>query len=586
MRAEKNQPNTIRAPHVFIGLVAGLALLMLVACTSTGVDPAQLPDVEVLARATASNCGCVLYGSYPHNRPTRTPTPTGTWVPARPTSTPTPTRPWGGCDYCTMPPRATRTVPAWPSAVTCTAAPDESTSTPMPTEESPLFPTFAAATPLPAVLGVINPQPLEHLEGDALPGGVTIDLYGHPVLVWSQFNADAGQEAAGRVYVKTADPQTGQWRNARSVNPPGIYKIGKAGPESAIAAGPDGTIYVVYVRSDGTNALLEWRASSDGGTRWSSPADLPYPSSNNELYNVRLVVDPAGQPHIVALLVQTGCDPEQPCGDVVYYERRGDGSWREERRPVSATGARQNSVAVATLPLPNGAIRSILAWSENSSAAYSSYKDGPDGAWSRPVLLSNNHPPMPDYEPGFGGTMRLQAFGYAGRPWVWAGWSSYSTGYVASTWSSDGGMSWTPEDAIAYLPIESQPGEGTPFVPPRTWGTIHEPTPYWSAAHNRLLVISNFCTRGSSRTCFPVLAYGKAGAQGREWAGYISPNDEPVRLFGPTSWEQASQLRGPTIYGGAPANAILLWREPNGSRELHIARLNLDVLMSGTESPR
>src|SRR5207245_547038 len=114
---------------------------------------------------------------------------------------------------------------SWPGLVTCTAAPDQPTSTPEATEISPAFPTLPVPTPLPAVLGVINPLVVADLEGEALPGGVAVDRQGRPVLIWSQLNPDARQEEAERVYLQTTDPATGQWRAARSVNPPGNYKI-------------------------------------------------------------------------------------------------------------------------------------------------------------------------------------------------------------------------------------------------------------------------------------------------------------------------------------------------------------------------
>ena len=551
------------------GLALALAGLLLAACASQ-VDPALLPDTIVLGTATVT--GCTGYGTRPH---WRSPTPTGTGTPPTLTPTATPTRP-DTCDFCTMRPRATRTPISWPGPIrTCTAAPDEATSTAAPTEESPRFPTVPVPTALAPALGVINPLELPVLEGEAHPGGVATDPFGRPVLIWSQLNPDPGQETAGHVYVALTDVTTGQWLPARSINAePGIYKIGKSAPEAAIGVAPDGTLYAVYVRSTGQQAALAARTSTDRGASWSAPLTLPYASSNDELYNVRLVVDAAGQPHVVGLIVQAGCDSAKPCGDLVYYERRPDGSWRAAYRPVTAGAGRQYSVAVATLPLADGRIRTILAWDEGDTAIYSSYKDGGAGGWSRPVLISTNHPPIVDYEPGFGGSLQVATCNDGTTTWAWAGWSGYSTGYLAGTWSPDGGATWLPEDLFAYLPHDVSGPVG---------GTIHPPTAYWSPAHHRLLVISAYCLAGQ---CFPVLAYGAPGEPGRTWAGYVGPQNPPIRAFGPTGWETATDLRGPLGYGGAPRYTVLFWRENAGTPVLHLARLDLDTLLSGTEAPR
>ena len=57
---------------------------------------------------------------------------------------------------------------------------------------------------------------------------------------------------------------------------------------------------------------------------------------------------------------------------------------------------------------------------------------------------------IPDYEPGFGGTLRLLPFQYGGAAWVYFVWSLYSTGRVCLVYSQDGGVTWSGEDALAY----------------------------------------------------------------------------------------------------------------------------------------
>src|SRR4051794_34703567 len=137
------------------GLLLLPVLVGLVACTATP-NAALLSDAEALATATVA--GCAPYGSYPHSRPSATPTPTGTWVPPTPPRTFPPTPP-PGCDYCTLVPAATQTPVSWPPPiVTCTPAPDEPTLPPAHRDPPPLFPTLPAPTALPALVG--NTQPL------------------------------------------------------------------------------------------------------------------------------------------------------------------------------------------------------------------------------------------------------------------------------------------------------------------------------------------------------------------------------------------------------------------------------------------
>lgn len=554
-----------------------LSLILLVAC---GLPASTLPDGAVIATATASNCGCFLYSSYPHgDYYTATATPTGTWATQTPTPRPTPTRPPAGCDYCTLPPAPTRTVPAWPSPIiTCTPSADQPTSSPVPTEPPALFPTFPPNTPLPAMIGNSAPYALANMEGEGLPGGVAISpLTGRNVAIWTQVNLDFPDQ--GRVYVQRQGPPAGNWLPARTINPPGL-NLGGA-PESAIGINRAGVLYAAYTHVTGGGAVIDWTRSTDDGASWSPPATFGE-RSPSAIYNLRLVIDRAGLPHIGAIATVVD-DPASPSGDVLYFELQADGSWRHERRPLQGRGGRQHNMALAV----QGAdpVRTILAL-DDDQVVYSGFKDGSGGAWQQvgPLIDGQSQPyGIRDYLPGgLDHSMRLTPFtDTAGQAWTYLFYSLYSTGRICYFYSRDGGATWSGEDALAYFPI---PGGGPP---PLVNGTVHGPSPFYDAAHNKVFVLYQYADRtypdGGGQ--FPVFAYSDPGADHGGWSRFADPLHEPVRLFRSTRFNAADRLRiseppGEITSAGAPA--ALLWREATGQREIYFAQLWPATLLSLT----
>jgi hypothetical protein len=429
------------------------------------------------------------------------------------------------------------------------------------------------------------------MEGEALPGGVaTNPLTGRPYLIWSQLNTDPGQEQSGRVYLKLTDPRTGQWLPSRTVNEPGDYKIGKGGPESAVGVAGDGTIYVVYVRAEGDDAYLEWRSSTDNGQMWTAPQTLPYPGVGM-IYNVRLLLDDLGQPHIAAIAKRgTDCgDEADGCGDIIYHERLVDGTWRSENRPLSGRGERQYNLTMSLFNLPDGTVRTLIGWTEEH-AVYTSYKDEAQGSWQQPhFVIDGDARPygIPDYWPGWTG-MQTLSFQYDGRQWVYFFWSLYSTGRLCFVYSSDGGVTWSGEDALAYNPIVSLPDPGTPYAPPAVWGGAYEPLPFWDAAHARIFVVYRFRSRtvqDTSGEYFPAYAYGSPGQAGRDWVGYESDSTEPLRLFPPTLANTSRTFRGSDQHGAGSSPVYLMWVESTGSNELYFASVSPATLLSGASTP-
>lgn len=537
-----------------LGLLAGLGSVLLLAACSGASDPAQLTDAETAATATVQ--GCYPYGSVPHAGP---PTATVTGTPPTATRTPTPTRPPRDCDFCTQPPRPTRTVAAWPApAVTCLPAPGQATSTSVPTPDSPLFPTPVAPTAQPALLGVGEAVQFGNLEGEAQPGGVAVDpRSGAAWIIWTQISPDANQATAGRVYTRH-QLAAGGWSAPRAVQAPG-QAIGR---ESAVAVTSDGTVIVAWVYYQGDTAFIGWRASTDGGATWSAPATLA-DAGVADTYNLRLTADPAGGVHLAAI-AKTGGDGTG--GDVLYYEWTAGSGWHGQRRPVDR-GGRQYNLAVASFALRDTTIRTVLLWNEDQHA-YTATRDGA-GPWSAPARISGNYPPMADYQPGgLDHSMQLLAFPWQDTTALFATYSSYSTGYLAAFWSTDGGATWSPESAIGY-----NPHDGTEP------GTVHNPIPYWDGA-GHVAIAYQFCQAaeiaGERTNCFAAFAYAAPGTAGPDWTGYEDNRTPPLRLFAPTQAGSAATFRGA---GGAASYAWLLWQEQNGSRELRLAPIDWHSLL-------
>lgn len=184
--------------------------------------------------------------------------------------------------------------------------------------------------------------------------------------------------------------------------------------------------------------------------------------------------------------------------------------------------------------------------------------------------------------------MQMLTFQHEGQQWVYLFWSLYSTGRICFTYSSDGGATWSTEDAMAYNQTVDVPGAGTPFVPPTVYGSGYEPVPFWDAEHGRVFVIYRFRNRGETAQTgayFPPYAYSRPGEAGRDWVGYLSNSTEPLRLFPSTQANSSRTFRGNDQHGSGSSPVYLMWVESTGSKELYFASVSPATLLSGTDVP-
>lgn len=598
-----------------------LSLLALLLVTS-GCTGGVMSEEAAIATATACGCNCFPYGSRQYTMPTRTPTPTGTWIPPRPTRTPTPTRPSGG-SYATLVPRQPTEPPAWPPpAVTCTAAPHQPTLTPRPTVQPPVFPTFPINTPMPSGgSGTSEGRALASMSGNAGVGQPGLDpVTGAPSFIWSQDNTNQATDAEHRVYLRRMDPQTRTLQDARSVN----ILESKTGfkttyHDSAVAITPDGTVHVLYCDRRAGTGLTDalYRRSPDGNGGWSEPLRIG-DASPGWCNNMRLKAVPDG----TLLAAWTGGNsgsPEVPDSSVRLWRRSPHGEWTNISPPRMTSG-RQFESDISFLDLPDaagGGYRAFLVFDDGGNV-YATYSDPADsGHWHEPVELVNGNTMnsrlgIRDYWPS---ALRTLSFRYGDRAFVYAFWSIYSTGRIAYAYSSDadapGGPHWTEEDTFAYFP--PVPGEPEPTPPPeedeggagaqyepsldlgsqRVAGApkVHMPQPFWVPERNRVLVVYRYGTsppvEGGIRQYFAAYAYSLPDAPGHAWEGAVGPqfgHATPLRAFPPTQYEAMNQLQGTGILDSTGA-AWLAWMEKGPAKEMFFGAIWPYTLISANNQP-
>ncbi len=614
---------TLAAPWlpVVLGLLALPALL-------AGCASGMMSEQAAIATATACRCNCFPYGSRQYTLPTGTPTPTGTWIPPRPTNTPVPTRPSGG-SYATLVPRQPTEPPAWPPpAITCTAAPDQPTLTPRPTIPPPIFPTLPINTPMPSGgSGTSEGRAIASMSGNAGVGQPAIDpVTGAPSFIWSQDNTNQATDAEHRVYLRRMDPQTRTLTDARSVN----VLESKTGfkttyLDSAVAITPDGVVNVLYcdrrAGSNLTDAL--YRHSPDGNIGWSEPLRIG-DASPTWCNNVRLKAAPDG----ALLAAWTGGNsdrPEAPDSFVRVWRRSPSGEWTNVSPPRMTSG-RQFESDISFLGVPEsqgGGYRTFLIFDDGSNV-YATYSDqtadGQWQGWHEPVELvdsaaMNSRLGILDYWPS---SLRTLVFRYQGRAFVYAFWSTYSTGRIGYVYSSDadapdatGGPHWTDEDTFAYFPpvpgepgptttSEEENGEGseqgelnpdlqrqTTTVAPK----VHMPQPFWVPERSRVLVVYRYGSAppavGGIRQYFAAYAYSLPDAPGSAWEGAVGPQfgqDTPLRAFPPTQYEAMDQLQGAGTLDSTGA-AWLIWMEKGASKEAFFGAIWPYTLISTNNQP-
>lgn len=640
-RSRCGHPRPVLRLPVILSPILSLPLLF----AAAGCTAGPMSEQAAIATATACACGCFPYGSRHITEPSVTPTPTGTWVPPRPTSTPTPTRPVGG-SYATLVPRQPTESPAWPPpAVTCTAAPDQPTLTPRPTLPAPVFPTFPANTPMPSGgSGTSEGRALASMSGNAGIGQPAIDpRTGAPSFVWSQDNTNQATDAQHRVYLRRMDPQSRTLEVPRSVNilePKVGFKTTYL--DSAVALTSDGAVHVLYCERRAGTGLTDalYRRSADGKSNWSEPVRVGGPSPG-WCNNVRLRAAPDG----TLLAAWTGGNPDNPAkpdSSVRVWRRSPQGAWADVSPPRMTSGRQYESdLAFLDMPEAQSGYRAFLIFDDGNNvyATYSDRGDDPGneaggGYWREPVQLVNSDVMngrlgILDYWPS---SLRLLAFSYQGRAFVYAFWSLYSTGRLAYVYSSDagapGGPRWTREDTFAYFP--PLPGDPLPTPPADRYAgeegeeavlapnpatalvsdlapssqqaqsattapKVHMPQPFWVPERQRVLVVYRYGTvptalgvsEAGVRQYYAAYAYSLPDAAGSAWAGAVGPqfgNRSPLRAFPPTQYEAMDQLQGAGALDSTGA-AWVSWMERGASKEAFFGAIWPYTLISANNQP-
>jgi hypothetical protein len=612
-------------PQVMLPLTIGLlgSITLLAGCTN-GI----MAEEAAIATATACGCNCFPYGSRQYTVPTRTPTPTGTWIPPRPTNTPTPTRPSGG-SYATLVPAQPAEPPAWPPpAVTCTAAPYQPTLTPRPTIQPPVFPTLPVNTPMPSGgSGTSEGRALASMSGNAGVGQPAVDPgSGAPSFIWSQDNTNQATDAEHRVYLRQMDPRSRTLLDARTVNilePKVGFKATYL--DSAVAITPDGAFHVLYCERRAGTGLTDalYRRSPDGNGGWSEPLRIGE-ASPSWCNNVRLKSAPDG----ALLAAWTGGNPYDtgvPDSFVRVWRRSAQGEWADVS-PPRMTNGRQFESDIAFLELHdsmgdgsggNADYRAFLIFDDGANV-YATYSDPEDGGyWHEPVELVNSAHMngtlgIRDYWPS---SLRLLSFRYASRAFIYAFWSIYSTGRIGYVYSSDadgpGAPRWTAEDTFAYFP--PVPGEPEPTPPPEeeepdgpeqsgpavgpgaqaalAAPKVHMPQPFWVPERSRVFVVYRYGTsppaEGGIRQYFAAYAYSLPDAPGPAWEGAVGPQFDhtlPLRAFPPTQYEAMNQLQGTGTLDATGA-AWLAWMEKGPSKEAFLGAIWPYTLISADNQP-
>jgi hypothetical protein len=303
--------------------------------------------------------------------------------------------------------------------------------------------------------------------------------------------------------------------------------------------------------------------------------------------------------------------------------------------PPRMTGGRQFEGDIAFVELPfasnggNPQYRTYLVFDDGSNV-YSTYSDPTDsGSWHEPVELANSDAMnsrlgILDYWPS---SLRLLAFTYQGRAFVYAFWSLYSTGRIAYVYSSDAdspggpdGPHWSQEDTFAYFP--PVPGEPEPTPPSDGDGEeggeggvgrgsldepslehdyapqsatiaakVHMPQPFWVPDRQRVLVIYRYGTAplavGAVRQYYAAYAYSLPDAPGSAWEGAVGPqfgNVTPLRAFPPTQYEAMDQLQGAGILDSTGA-AWVSWMERGAGKEAFFGAIWPYTLISANNQP-
>ncbi|KPL83011.1 sialidase/neuraminidase family protein [Herpetosiphon geysericola] len=505
-------------------------LVMLVGCSR--LAPSQLAG-------TAAVLGCWPYG---FEQPP--PTATNPVMLSPPSGTGTP------LSTLTASPTAAPTMPS------CTPAPNTPTLTPSPTPSPTPWTRPTAAPPGGKDTPPLN---LSNMPGyDQDPAIAVHSTEGWAAVVWANWLNEFPTEAS--VIVKVQDPATKTWRRGLGVNTGAVTK-GAGAP--AIAIDPQGRIHVVFAQ----NGQVVITTSADAGRTWTIPNPIPLPSGSQGGRMFQLVVDAAGQLHLFLISADRCFD----CYHAVHAQRASDsnGPWTWQDWLIA--DSKQLYGDIATVPLPNGTIRTVVAIGVGEAVRIVT-QDGRNGAWvERPRNLGG----LP-IQPQVVAWIDLMAFtDAAGQSQVCVSWGQYSKSGLFVACSRDAGLTWDVPEVLAYH--AAQGAEPTPDPAAPTPALEDNPNPsegsgqrgfhpellYEPSTDNLMAVWS--LLDGSAST----LVYSYRPAQGGAWFPVMTTTvTEPaLGVFGAT---RRSAARNPRVAFAGHGVAMVTWMEIERDENLEV----------------
>jgi hypothetical protein len=244
-----------------------------------------------------------------------------------------------------------------------------------------------------------NPNTFNDKEWISVDDNPSSPFFGRVYLSWTEFRS-ALQNPAEPVSVAVSTDGGATFSAPKKLSPAGNNVTGNGRQGSAIATGPDGTVYVAW--EEGSSQVVS--ISRDGGTKWARPVtigpvddiDDPIPGSNFRTDSfLSISADPrAGSKTVVAawvndtdaggrVVVATSTDGGASWGPLVTVSTAGEGYAFFQGLDIAPNGRVDLGYQAQKATDPN-------TYGTGNAAIASWYVSKPDGgSWSAPTKVSS-----------------------------------------------------------------------------------------------------------------------------------------------------------------------------------------------------